>query len=307
MSKILVSGLCNVETTLKVNNFPVDYYPIDYPFFGVNTRVSGVAYNLAKALKTLGDDVRLLTMTGNDFGAAYVTSQIAQIGISTQTVKKVLKETPNSVVLYDEEGKRQIYCDLKDIQDMSYGFEKELYEDWDIIIACNVNFNRRLLRQAKEDGKLVATDVQVLSDIEDAYNKEFMQYADILFLSDENIKTDYREFLLSIEKKYANKIIVLGMGKKGALMYVKEESRFYELPAVSVGEVVNTVGAGDALFGSFVHYYAKGFSPIDALKKAQIFASYKIGFDGAANGFADEAIIENLEKGLQESESCEFL
>ena len=64
MANILVSGLINTETTVRVRQFPVNYYPIDYPFFGVNTAVSGVAYNISKALKTLGDDVTLLTMTG---------------------------------------------------------------------------------------------------------------------------------------------------------------------------------------------------------------------------------------------------
>ena len=86
------------------------------------------------------------------------------------------------------------------------------------------------------------------------------------------------------------------MGAKGALMYIKEEDKFYELPAVSVGKVVNTVGAGDALFSGFLHYYVKGETPVEALQKAQIFASYKIGFDGGANGFADERMIESLEK-----------
>lgn len=32
MAKILVSGLVNVETTCAVRQFPVEYYPIDYPF-----------------------------------------------------------------------------------------------------------------------------------------------------------------------------------------------------------------------------------------------------------------------------------
>lgn len=80
-------------------------------------------------------------------------------------------------------------------------------------------------------------------------------------MSDENIKEDYREFLLKIEEAYINDIIVLGMGSKGALMYVKQEDIFYELPAVNVGEVVNTVGAGDSLFSAFIHYYAKGYCP----------------------------------------------
>ena len=75
MAKILVSGLINTETTVRIKQFPIEYFPIDYPFFGVNTRVSGVAYNLVKALKTLDDDVKLVTMTGWDFGGDYIQSE----------------------------------------------------------------------------------------------------------------------------------------------------------------------------------------------------------------------------------------
>ena len=296
MKRILISGLINTETTVKVKRFPIEYFPIDYPVFGVNTRVSGVAYNLAKAFRSLGDEVDLVTMTGNDFSAEYVNNKMEEIGVSTEHVKRTLKETPNSVVLYDEEGKRQIYCDLKDVQEATYQFDKQLYENADIVVACNTNFNRELLKKAKMAGKIIATDVHVLSDVHDEYNRDFMQYADLLFLSDENINTDYREFLMDIENNYQNEIIVLGMGAKGALMYVKDEQKFYELEAVSNLKVVNTVGAGDALFSSFLHYYAKGISPLECLKKAQLFAAYKIGFDGASNGFASEEIMEQLEK-----------
>ena len=132
--------------------------------------------------------------------------------------------------------------------------------------------------------------------IDDEYNQDFMKYANILFLSDENIKVDYKEFLLLMEEKFGNDIIVLGMGKKGALMYVKAEDKFYELPAVDVNKVVNTVGAGDALFSGFIHFYAKGLEPIECLKRAEIFAAYKIGFDGASVGFCDEEMVETLVK-----------
>lgn len=294
MKKILVSGLINTETTIKIKQFPIEYFPIDYPFFGVNTRVSGVAYNLAKALKTLGDDVRFVSMMGDDFSAKYISEELANIDISTEHVKNNLKATPSSAVLYDDTGKRQIYCDLKDVQEATLDCGKELYEDCDIVIACNANFNRDLLRKAKADNKIIVTDVHVLGDINDEYNRDFMQYANILFLSDENIKGDYREFIMTLENTYGNDIIILGRGDKGALMYVKSEARFYELLAVAVGNVVNTVGAGDALCSSFVHYYAKGLKADEALMRAQIFASYKIGFDGASVGFATEEKVEEL-------------
>lgn len=57
--RVLVSGLINIETTLKVRKFPIDYYPIDYPFFGIRSSVSGVAYNAGKALLTLGNDIQI--------------------------------------------------------------------------------------------------------------------------------------------------------------------------------------------------------------------------------------------------------
>lgn len=294
MSKILISGLINTETTVKVKGFPIEYFPIDYPFFGVNTKVSGVAYNLAKALKTLGDDIELVSMIGDDFAAEYIIKEMENIGVNTNNVNKKLSQTPSSVVLFAPDGRRQIYCDLKDVQESTYEFHKEMYENCDIVIACNTNFNRDLLKMAKNDDKIIATDVHVLSDINDEYNKDFMKYANILFLSDENVPKDYKAFVMSIEETYGNDIIVLGRGSNGALMYVKEEDKFYELPAVNLGEVVNTVGAGDALFSSFLHYYSKGMTPIEALNRAQLFASYKIGFNGASEGFASEEQIENI-------------
>ena len=294
MSKILISGLVNTETVTRVRKFPIEYYPVDYPFFGISTAVSGVAYNIALAMKTLGDDVRLLSMTGSDFPADYIKRELEKASISAEGLKEKLKETPNSVVLYDETGRRQIYCDLKDIQETSYGFSGEQVADADIVVSCNINFNRELLRLAKNMGKLIATDVHVLRDIHDDYNREFMEPADILFLSDEGIEGDPYGFIDALEETYHTPIIVLGRGSKGALMYVKDTNWFHEMPPSHVGEVVNTIGAGDALFSSFLHYYAKGYNPVDCLKRAQIFASAKIRVSGASRGFVTEEDIEEM-------------
>ena len=105
----------------------------------------------------------------------------------------------------------------------------------------------------------MATDVHVLSDIHDEFNREFMSCADILFLSDEGIRGDYRDFLRALGDTYGNRIIVLGRGAEGAAMYLREENRIFALPAVQVGEIVNTVGAGGALFSGFLHHFARGY------------------------------------------------
>lgn len=71
-------------------------------------------------------------------------------------------------------------------------------------------------------------------------------------------------------------------------MRVRGEEKPYFQQAVTTREVVNTVGAGDSLFSAFVHFYAKGKTPKEALALATVFASWKIGESGGAKGFLSE-------------------
>ncbi len=171
--KIIVSGLVNIETTLKVRKFPIDYYPIDYPFFGIKSDVSGVAYNVAKALRTLGNDIQITSFIGEDEEGKRILSKLEEEKIGSRYIYHELKETPVTVALYDDEGRRQIYCDLKDIQEKNIEPARlgESIKNSDLIVLCNTNFNRPLLKEAKRAGKIIASDVHVLSDINDEYNK----------------------------------------------------------------------------------------------------------------------------------------
>lgn len=295
---IVVSGLVNVETTLNIGQFPVQYTPIEYKFFGLNSNVAGVAYNVAKALVTLENQVELFSMIGKDGEAKVVLEGIKDTGVSDNHILPKLNETPTSLILFDDAGKRKIYCDLKDIQETDYPMDsaETVISNCDLVVACNCNFNRPLLKLAKEKGKIIATDVHVLSDLNDEYNKDFMKYADIVFLSDEMIVSDNKnpwDFLREMYRMYMPEVIVLGRGSKGALMYLGDKDEFVELAAVKTGDVVNTVGAGDALFSAFVHFYARGMEATECLKRAQIFASLKIAYNGAALGFARAEEIES--------------
>ena len=227
---VLVSGLVNVETSVKVRKFPIEYYPSDYPFFGVDSHIAGVAYNLAKALTTLGDDVDLLSFRGEDEEGNRIEREMRRDDISVHLFHS-LKQTPVSVVLYDDDGRRQIYCDLKDIQEKQLQEEnyEELLAKCDVVAACNISFNRPLLRRAKELGKMIATDVHVLSDIRDEYNQDFLRAADILFLSDEGLPCAPEVFLDQLSTAYPFKIGVIGLGSKGAMLYDREKDEIYHL------------------------------------------------------------------------------
>lgn len=299
MSKILVCGLTNVETTVKVDSFPVEYLPIDYNFFGINSHPAGVGLNVSLALSSLSDEVRLLSMVGDDSAGAVVKDTLLKHNISLEYISQS-PHTAQSVVLYDSDGRRRIFCDLKDFQDKHY--DETLFltaaKDCDTLCLCNINFSRNLLKLSKDMGKTIACDVHTLSDIYDEYNLDFLQHADILFLSNESIKGIEEQFLLKLKDEYSAQIIVIGMGSHGAMMYVRKDNSTHFVNAVKTREVINTVGAGDALFSTFVHFYTKGLDAVKALKLATVFASYKIGESGAAKGFLTEPELLNLSKQL---------
>lgn len=290
MGKILVSGLTNVETSVKVNSFPIGYCPIEYPFFGIDSCVSGVGFNIAKALKTLGDEVDLLSEIGNDINGELIVSELRKEGIeATHCLVFDDGKTAESVVFVDKEGKRKIYCDLKDIQDRKPLDESAInLEDYSVAILTNINFNRELLNVAKRKEIHIATDVHVLGDLNDQYNQDFMKNADTLFLSNEAIKGREADFLKEIYARFHNQTIVCGCGEEGALMYLGDEDRFIHEKAIAPKGIVSTVGAGDALFSAFIHFLNKGYPKSECLRLGVLFAGYKIASNGGSNGFVSE-------------------
>ncbi|MFH1452821.1 MAG: carbohydrate kinase family protein [Armatimonadota bacterium] len=296
MNKILVSGLINIETTLKVDSFPIEYEPVRYPFFGVNSTVSGVGYNITKALTVLGNSVNFTSVIGKDFAGKLVKDTLSSININTDYILDLMTRTPQSVIIFDKEGKRAINTDLKDIQDIIYpaeSFDKALSES-SIAVLCNINFSRPHLEKAKKTGKIIATDVHALTSIGDEYNQDFMKYADILFLSNVNLEETPEKFSKKVINKFGNDIIVIGLGKEGVLLCVKKDNFCERIPAVNLRKVVNTVGAGDALFSCFIHYYNKTKDPYGSIKKALVFTDYKIGTESASEGFLTETELEKI-------------
>ncbi len=290
MKEVLVAGLINIETTLRVDGFPIPYAPVHYPFFGVQSTVSGVGYNIAKALTILGNPINFLSIIGEDTSGFLVRHALEKDHIATNFVLSAMQQTAQSVILYDKNGRRQIHADLKDIQTQTYPveiFQAQLQQS-ELAILANINFTRPFLKLAKQAGKMVATDVHTIADLEDDYNKDYMAAADILFMSDEALPCTPEEWARRIQNQYGTEIVVIGLGGEGALLAVKEDNFLERIPAVKTRSIVNTIGAGDALFSCFNHTFLQTGDPYEAIKKAVVFASYKIWSTGAADGFLTE-------------------
>jgi len=291
MKKILVCGHTNLETTLAVDAFPLEYVPVRYPFFGIQTAVAGVGYNIARALSTLGSQVNFLTLVGQDMAGQQVQQQALANGLGSDYIAAAMPQTAQSVILYDKQGQRQIHSDLKDVQERPYPldlFQQALPES-DLAILGNINYTRPFLALVQQAGIPIATDVHTIATLDDAYNRDYMAAATILFMSDERLPVPPEQWAKWLQNEFGTEIVVIGLGAQGALLAVKAHNFCERLPAVYTRPVVNTVGAGDALFAAFTHFYRTSHDPYQALSKAILFASYKVGSSGAAVGFLNEA------------------
>lgn len=296
MRKILLAGLINIETTLRIEGFPLEYHPVHYPFFGVNSTVSGVGYNIAKALTVLGNSVTFLSMIGQDFSGDLIRRELDRDGINRDFIVSALEKTPQSVIIFEKTGNRQIHVDLKNIQEISYPEAMLNKADPvpDLAILCNINFSRPLLKTMKKRGIPIATDIHAIADLDDPYNADYMRYADILFMSHEGLPCSPEDWVMELQGRLHTPIVVVGLGAEGALLSVFKDRFMRRFPAVFTRSVQNTIGGGDALFSAFLHFFGKTADPVKSLRKAMVFASYKIGETGAAQGFLTESALEEL-------------
>ncbi len=298
MPRLLVAGLINVETTLRVDGFPIEYAPVHYPFFGIAAGVSGVGYNVAKALAALGQEVELLSLIGDDWSGAQVRAALAALPLRADGVLALLPQTCQSVILFDPSGRRQIHTDLKEIQERAYpaAAMQAALERADAHILCNINFVRPHLAAARATGKPIATDVHALADLDDAYNADFLRAARILFQSHERLPLPPEAWARELLARYPAEIVVIGLGAEGALLAVRADGFVGRFPARPTRPVVSTIGAGDALFACFVDGYLRTRDPYAALRRALLFASWKIGVASAGEGYLSSAALAQLEQ-----------
>lgn len=294
MSKFLVAGIVQRETIVKVEKIPIAYETVTSSPFTIHMSVGGDAYNEALALKWLGNSVDFMTMIGRYESPGLLNPKDSEVKLYTDYVLPVLAETPTAVVFCDDTRRHQIFEDVKDERENI--FDVKLFESRvnaaNMVLLANANFCRSLIPIAKKAGKPIAVNIRNYRDETVSFNEEFLEAADILYLSDDNLNCDPYDFVKGIVDRHHTGTVVLGQGNKGVLLYSREEEIFAHFNTVKTNTIVNTVGAGNALFSCFLHYLCKTGRSVEAIKNALLFASYKIGFIGTSNGFMTEEQIE---------------
>jgi sugar/nucleoside kinase (ribokinase family) len=294
MSKgILVAGITNMETTVRLEGFPLEYTKSRFAFDGVTDRVGGVGYNVARMLAAMGARVELFTLLGRDLVGNVLREKLATIiGLGQRCIQQTEAQTLRSTILVDPTGRGAMFTDLKNSQDLVLP-EDVLNEslagvEW--VHASNINWALSVAQDAKGKGITVSTDVQNLRQLDDAYNSRFLAVADWVFLSGEQVEGSQKDFLEQLMARYAVSGVVMTVAENGAFLGTRKADGNLQVQhqkAILQGPVVNVTGAGDTLAAGFMAGMQQGLSPWESLLMGQVAAGFRITQPSSSDGTPD--------------------
>ncbi|HEX4834331.1 MAG TPA: carbohydrate kinase family protein [Trebonia sp.] len=276
-SSIVVVGVASLYMSVGVPGFPVEHAP-GVPPAWLRSGVAGSAAHVAKVLSALGNDVRLCTLAGSDPAGLAVRADLRAAGLPADGIVDA-GATSLGVVLVSPDGSRMGYPYLAAVNAVGYpaGTFRHLAAGTSLAVLTNTRFAGPLLGHARDLSVPIAVDVHLIADVDDVYNRPWLEVADIVFCSHERLPCPPAEWAARMFARYPGcEIVGIGQGAEGAILGLRDGT-LVRASAVAPRGVVSTTGAGDALFASFLHGWLATGSPVQALSSAVLHAGWKIG------------------------------
>ena len=193
---------------------------------------------------------------GDDMAGQFVRAVFQREGIDMRAVWTDPAGTARSVNLMFSNGQRKPFYDGKS--------HMTLAPD---LAACRAalagarlahfnipNWARQILPLARNSGALISCDIQDVSDLNDPYRRDFIEAADVLFLSAANL-SDPAGPMAALMARKPGQVIVAGLGARGCALAAADEIKTFRA-LDDFGPVVDTNGAGDSLAVGFMSAYA---------------------------------------------------
>jgi len=311
---------------LVVGDLMIDHYlwggcerispeaPVQVVDIARETTVLGGAGNVINNLVTLGSDVSVAGVIGDDENGQELRSMLSHIGIDIQglveqkgrkTSKKSRIIASNQQILrYDKESKDSI--DTQSVESLIRYVDQNVSQ-CDIVILSDYGKGvitdqvaQGIIQSAKTAGKKVLVDPKGKDyrKYRGAYlltpNKKEASEATGILIKDEN---SLHEALLALKTTCALECSMITLSEDGIAIYDENMRRF---PTVAK-EVYDVTGAGDTVIASLSYALACGYNIDEAAPFANHAAAVVVGKIGSATVTLDE--IEVYESSLHQSSS----
>ena len=272
----------------------IDFIPVDQigslkEVNAFSKMAGGAPANVAVSASKLGSKAYFIGMVGSDSFGEFLVDTLNKYGVDTRyTVFNKKVKTALAFVSLGADGSRDfsfyrepsadLFLHIDDVKDIE--FEKDdiiSFGSVDLVPFPVKDATIFLLEKAKKIGVTILFDPNIRQDLWDdkvLYKKtvlEFIKYADILKVSDDEIEfiTGEKEIdkAMFFLKKQGAKNIILTLGKNGANAYF--EDIFVHCDGFSV-KAIDTTGAGDSFVGATLNKLDEIGKKVDELTEDEI-------------------------------------
>lgn len=252
--EVVVVGNAGIDTNVYLYGADIDW-SVEANFTENLDYVGQAGGYASRSYARLGRRVAFIGTVGDDWQGRFVRAELERDGVDLRGLALDPSGTARSINIMYGDGRRKNFYDGKG----HMTFEPDIASCRSVIRGARlVHFNipnwaRRLLPVAREEGVTIAVDLQDIISLEDAYRRDFIEQADILFVSAAN-HGDPSSLIRRLTADRPGLVVVSGMGNQGCALGKSEAIHFF--PAVALPEaVVDTNGAGDALAVGFLDSY----------------------------------------------------
>jgi len=292
---VAVLGDLNLETSVRIDRFPVHVGDTMFTLDGIADGIGGAATNVACGLAALGHEVRLGAVIGADRIGDLVLEQVRGRGLETRHVRRDWPATARTVVLVDGEGDRRCLNDPKLANEYRYPDEAlaEVMDTGRWVFVSTQSWCRHAARAAVESGRRVAVDVQAIRGI-DEYHRDFLDLASLVILSTERLEEHSHQLMHRLWAEHDVEVVVATHGADGATLGVRATGTIVWEPAHDLRPVVDRTGAGDAFAAGLMSAVLRGRPWREALTAGQLVAAWAIGEPGSSRGHPSAARVAAL-------------
>lgn len=288
----------NMETNVPVYGFPLELGTAHYINNMILDEVGGVASNLSIGLQKLKQQTQVVSVVGQDFMGTEVLWRLTEYGVITRYIRTDWEHTARTVILVAPNGERQLLCDFG--QASSYRYPEEMLQtalenagQW--VYTSTHDWARYAAHTASSQGKYVVTDVHDVVDVDD-YHRDFYLAANLIFVSMARLRPSITEFANHLHDGFGVETVIGMDGARGAWLVHPANGVAQHFPTQRVTNVVDTVGAGDALAAGVCAGLSSGLDHVTSLQVGLKVAAHKIQYRGTLAFPAPETVGLSVEE-----------
>ena len=286
---ILNFGSINIDYVYRLKTLPQAGETLSCQGFA--RYLGGKGINQSIAIARAGGAVKHIGAVGAD--GAFALAQIADMGLDTNDIRVTDTNTGHAVICLDKQGENHIIihaganAELTENQ-INSTLDTNPKAEW-VVIQNETNLTEYIAKSAKERGLSLAYSAAPFDAVA---CQTILPYLDILAVN-ETEATALSHAMKTPITDLKIPTLLITKGAKGAELW--QNGGCISVKGLPV-KAIDTVGAGDTFFGSFIARLQNGETPQQALNYAASAAALQCTQKGAATAIPSQQTVLNLMK-----------